>query len=274
MKKKDGTKRKMSRAKKFLIAAGTVLAVVLIAVFVFFVSPVFKIKSVEVPEFANCQREDILPYLEKYIGKNGFRTVISNSSATQSKSFFSLELVKTEEEIAFDFPYLENVCVKFGMDGTLTLSADERQESFLTEYMSTYLMCDTHGIVLATFSEENVPSGRPLVKGISLSGYKMGRSISDGKDKNTDTAIKICGLMSQLDMEGSIDIIDVSDYNDIYLFCAPSLTVKFGGTDNAGLKLSLLKEVIGKSIDGYSNGTLTVADGKQATFVKNGERED
>ena len=36
----------------------------------------------------------------------------------------------------------------------------------------------------------------------------------------------------------------------------------------------MLKGVMDKGVNGESNGTLTVADGKQATFVKNGEREE
>jgi len=75
-------------------------------------------------------------------------------------------------------------------------------------------------------------------------------------------------------MEGYIDIADVSDYNNIYLYCAPSLTIKIGGPDDLGIKLSMLKGVMDKGVNGESNGTLTVADGKQATFVKNGEREE
>ena len=41
-----------------------------------------------------------------------------------------------------------------------------------------------------------------------------------------------------------------------------------------GVKLSILKSTMDKGVNGDSNGTLTVADGKQATFVKNSEREN
>ena len=274
MKKKKDGKSRMPRWKKALITAGVIAAVAAVAVFVLFYSPLFKIRAIEVPEFEHYSESDVRQYLEKYIGKNGLRTVIGNSSASQSKSFFSMELVKSEEEIMFACPYLENVTVKFRMNGTLTVEAEERRDAFLTEYCDTYIMCDSHGVVLETYSEENVPDDVPLVKGIALSGYKLGRSISDGRDKNTDVAIKICGLMAQLEMEGYIDIIDVSDYNNIYMFCAPSLTIRFGGPEDSGVKLSLLKSVMDEGVDGDSNATVTVADGKQVTFVKNGERED
>ncbi|MBO4326513.1 MAG: hypothetical protein J5950_04515 [Clostridia bacterium] len=268
------SRRKRSGKRKLPIVLAAVAATIAVALVVLFFAPFFSINTISSEAFEHYSAEKIESYLEEYIGVNGFRAVLKNSSLRQSKSFFSMELVDAEEKIMFDCPYLENVCVKYVPGRTLSVTADERRPSFMTEYYDTYLLCDTHGIVLETFTKENVPEGMPLVKGISLSGYKLGRSISDGKNKNIDTAIRVCGLMSQLEIDGYIDIADVSDYNNIYLYCAPSLTVKIGGPEDMGVKLSLLKGVFDKGLNGESNGLLTVADGKQATFIKNGERED
>lgn len=268
---KKRSKKKKTKLPVILAAVAGIVAIFLI---VAFFSPLFAIRRIEVAELKNYTQEEIAAYLQEYVGKNGLRTVIGNSSLHQSKSIFSMELPKAEEKLTFACPYLENVRVKFSFDGTLRVEADERKPAFLTEYYDTYLLCDTHGIVLETFTGEDVPDGMPLVTGITPDGYKLGKSISDGKNKNIDTAIKLCSLMSQLDMNGYIDIADVSDYNNIYMYCAPSLTIKLGGTEDMGVKLSLLKGTMEKGVDGYSNATLTVADGRQATLLKNGERED
>ncbi len=274
MEKKSKKQSKKSRRTKIAVAIAAVVLTISLALTVLFFAPFFKIKTIESAEFEHYTGERIGSYLQEYIGMNGFRDVLSNSSLGQTKSFFSLELVKAEEKIMFDCPYLENVCIKYRPGSTVTVTADERRASFMTEFYDTYLLCDNHGIVLETFTKENVPEGRMLVKGIDLPGYKLGRSISDGKNKNIDTAIRISALLTQLNMDGYIDIADVSDYNNIYLYCSPALTIKLGGVENMGVKLSMLKGAMDKGISGESNGTLTVADGKQATFVKNGERED
>ncbi len=264
---------KKKRIPKLPVILGVFVLLFLIALAVVFNAPFFSIKTIEVDELRHYSHDDIAAYLDSYVGTNGFKAVFKNSSLKQTRSIFSLELVEEEKRIMFDCTYLENVRVKYVPGGKLKVTAEERRESFLTEYYDTYLLCDTHGIVLETFSKENLPEGMPLVKGITPGGFKLGSGISDGKDKNIDTAIRICALMTQLEMQGYIDIADVSDYNNIYLYCAPSLTIKMGGPDDLGIKLSMLKGVMDKGVNGESNGTLTVADGKQATFVKNGERE-
>ncbi len=272
--KKKAKKRNMSRAAKILIAAAAVTAVAAAAVFAVFFSPLFSINNIEVQPLEHYPEERISSFLKDYIGKNGFRAVIGNSSLHQTKSFFSLELVEAEEKILFACPYLESVTVKFRPGHTVSVSAEERKSAFLTEFYDLYLLCDTHGVVLETFTRETVPEELPIVKGITPGDYKLGRSISDGRNDNIDTAIRFCRLLSQLDMESYIDIVDVSDYNNIRLYCAPSLTVIFGSMTDAGVKLSLTKGVMDKGVDGNSNATVTVADGRQATFVKNSGRED
>ena len=273
-----GKTEEKTAKKRRIPGAAVVLTVFvllfLIALAVVFNAPFFSVKTIEVDELSHYTHDDIAAYINGYVGTNGFRAVFKNSSLRQTRSIFSLELVEEEKRIMFDCTYLDNVRVKYVPGGKIKVTADERRGSFLTEYYDTYLLCDTHGIVLETFSKENLPEGMPLVKGVTPDGFKLGAGISDGKNKNIDTAIRLCALMTQLGMEGYIDIADVSDYNNIYLYCAPGLTIKMGGPDDLGVKLSLLKGVMDKGVNGESDGTLTVADGKQATFVKNGEREE
>lgn len=275
MKQKPGSKkRKSTRRTKVLAAVAVLVLLVVAALLVVFVSPLFAVREIDVAETEHISEAEIAAYLEKYTGKNGLVTVLKNSSLRQKNSFFSLRLSKTEDEILFDHAYLEAVTVKFEPKHTLRVELTERKASFLTEYYDIFLLCDIHGIVLDTFTREDMPADMPLVKGIVPEGYKLGRSISDGKDRNIDAAIKICGLMTQLGMMGYVDIVDVSDYSSIRMFCAPSLTIIVGSPDDIGVRLSLLKGTMDSGVNGSSDGTLTLVDGKKATFVKNGERGD
>ena len=277
MKQKTGKKdrqRRKGRKLKPLILTAVILLLIVVPLLVVFVSPLFEIREIDVAATEHVSAAEINRYLEKYVGKNGLITVLKNSSLRQKNSFFSLRLSETEDEILFEHAYLESVTVKYEPKHVLRVELTERKASFLTEYYDIFLLCDIHGIVLDTFTSEDVPDDMPLIKGIIPAGYKLGRSISDGKDRNIDTAIKICELMTQLDMMGYVDIIDVSDFSNIRMYCAPSLTIILGSPEDIGVRLSLLKGTMDKGLNGNSDGTLSVADGKQATFVKNGERED
>ena len=75
--------------------------------------------------------------------------------------------------------------------------------------------------------------------------------------------------MKQLSMLSYIDIIDVSDYNNIWMYCAPSLSIKFGGADDIGRKLSYIKGIIDSGHDGNSNGTLDMSTGGNPIFRGN-----
>ena len=267
-------RRRTGKSRKGFIVLAAVLGVILVTVAVL-LSPLFRIKTVEIDPMENYSKGEIFEYLKDLEGVNGFKAVMQNSSLSQSRSLFSLELVDLEDQIRFDCPYIESITVKYSPRSTVKVSCVERGASFLTESSGMFLMCDSHGIALESFTAENKPEGLPLVKGINLTAYKLGRSISDGKNENIDCAIKISGLLSQLSMESYIDIIDVSDYNNIYLFCAPSLTVELGNIRNIGVRLALLKGIMDKEggLNGNSDGVLTLLDGRQATFVKSSDLE-
>ena len=88
-------------------------------------------------------------------------------------------------------------------------------------------------------------------------------------DKKIDAAIKLSLAISELSMNDYIDIIDVSDYNNICMHCSPSLTIKFGGADDVGRKLSYIKGVIDSGYNGESNGVLDVSAGGNPIFKEN-----
>lgn len=89
-------------------------------------------------------------------------------------------------------------------------------------------------------------------------------------DKKIDTAIKVCNLINQLSMpEGMIDVIDVSDPDNIWFHCAPSLSVKLGDTNNLGVKLSTLKEIFNSGYDGNSDGVIDFSNGGYPVFSSN-----
>lgn len=255
------------RRKKILRI--TMIATVSICLVVaLLLSPLFAISEVSVTPMSHYNQEDIEYYLQSVMGRNGFLAVADQTTLSQSQHILSMEMPKIAERILFELPYLKSIKVRYVFPNKIKVQVQERTASFLLEYYGIYLLLDTHGVVLETFTKEDCPD-MPVVKGVEIDTYKIGVPISKGKDAHIDTAIQICNMMQQLSMENYIDIIDVTDYNDIQLYCAPALTILFGNSSNVGVRLTELKGILDASLDGNSNGVLDMRSGGHPTFVKN-----
>ena len=254
-------RRKMLRIT--LIAGASLCLLVAILL-----SPMFAVRKVTVSPMKFYTKDDITPYLSDIMGRNGFLAVADQTSFSQSQHLFSMEMPEIAERLLFELPYLESVRVRYSFPNRVKIEVTERKSAFLLEYYGIYLLIDTHGVVMDTFTKEDCPD-MPVVQGVHIDQYKIGVSITDKQDSRIDMAIQLSNMMRQLSMESYIDIIDVSDYNDIQLYCAPSLTILFGNGQNLGVKLTELKGILDTDLNGESDGVLDMRSGGYTTFVKN-----
>ena len=263
--KKDNQTNKPIVSKKMilLIALGLLVFAVLI-----FLSPLFGITEVQISEVKLYSSEEIYSAFESYEGSNGFIALFENTTLAQVDNVFRLRYTEKEKNMLFDYPLIKDIKVEYDMPGKLIVQIEERTPVMMTEKDGMYLYIDSEGYLLGTYTEADKPD-MPLIKGVDIKNYKIGASIADGKNVHIDNAIKICSMMKQLSMLSYIDIIDVSDYNNISMHCSPSLTVKFGGADDAGRKLSYIKGVVDSGYNGESNGVLDVSAGGNPIFKEN-----
>lgn len=263
--KKDNQTNKPIVSKKMilLIALGLLVFAVLI-----FLSPLFGITEVQIDEVELYSSEEIYGAFESYEGSNGFIALFKNTTLAQIDNVFKLRYTEKEKSMLFDYPLIKDIKVEYDMPGKLIVQIEERTPVMMTEKDGMYLYIDSEGYLLGTYTEADKPD-MPLIKGVDIKDYKIGASIADGKNVYIDNAIKICSMMKQLSMLSYIDIIDVSDYNNISMHCSPSLTVKFGGADDVGRKLSYIKGVVDSGYDGKANGVLDVSAGGNPIFKEN-----
>lgn len=262
-------KEKMSaeqRRKVLRIALITAVSICLLVAI--FLSPLFAIRKVTVSPMRSYTQDDLTPYLEHVMGRNGFLAVADHTAFSQSQHIFSMEMPEIAERILFELPYLESVRVRYSFPHRVRIDVTERTSAFLLEYYGIYLLIDIHGVVMDTFTREDCPD-MPIVQGVHIDDYKIGVSITKKQDSHIDTAIQLSNMIRQLSMESYIDIIDVTDYNDIKLYCAPSLTILFGAGKNLGVKLTELKGILDTDLSGESNGVLDMRSGGHTTFVEN-----
>lgn len=262
---KDG--KLLSKKTVFLLIAGLLVFSVIILL-----SPIFGITEVKISEVKLYSSEEIYGAFEEYKGSNGFVSLLKNTTFSQIDNIFKKRYTEKEKSMLFDYPLIKKIEVKYSMPGELVVEIEERTPVMMTEKDGMYLYLDSEGYLLGAYTQADKPD-MPLVKGIDINDYKIGTSIADGKNTSIDTSIKICSVMKQLSMLSYIDIIDVSDYNNIRMHCSPSLTVKFGGSEDVGRKLSYIKGIVDSGYDGASNGVLDVSAGGNPIFKENAEPE-
>lgn len=266
-------KEKMSPQQRRKILKIALIAVVSVClVIAILLSPLFAIRDVTVSNMNYYTKSDLMPYLDEIMGRNGFLAVADQTTFSQSQHIFSMEMPLIAERILFELPYLESVRVHYSFPNRVKVDVTERTSAFLLEHYGIYLLVDTHGVVMDTFTRDDSPD-MPIVQGVQIKQYKVGVSITEEQNSNVDVAIQLSNMMRQLSMESYIDIIDVTDYENIQLFCAPTLTIRFGSSKNMGVKLTELKGILDTSLNGDSNGVLDMSSGGHTTFVKNEEKE-
>ena len=262
---KDNQTNKPIVSKKMilLIALGLLVFTLLI-----FLSPLFGITEVQISEVKLYSSDEIYSAFESFEGSNGFISLFKNTTLAQIDNVFRMRYTEKEKSMLFDYPLLKDIKVEYDMPGKLVVHIEERTPVMMTEKDGLYLYIDSEGYLLGTYTEADKPD-MPVIKGVEINDYKIGASIADGKNVHIDAAIKICSMIKQLSMLSYIDIIDVSDYNNIRMHCSPSLTVKFGEVNDTGRKLSYIKGVIDSGYDGKANGVLDVSAGGNPIFKEN-----
>jgi len=254
---------------KFKVVLITFL--LLIATIAFFLSPIFNIKNIETASLKKYNSKELSQSIESLKGTNGFISVFKSIKGLSSfNRIHDLGMPEEESLLIFNKPYLKDVRINYKFPNTVVLQAVERTPIFFAEYSGVYLYIDTDGYVVETFSQSEKPN-MPLVKGLKVTSYKIGQPVIMDKADQLEKTIKLCSLMNSMSMlNNNIDIIDVTDYNNIQLFCAPTLKICIGNTDNLGYKLSMLKEIQKNSeYDGNSDGTIDFTVGKNAVFRPN-----
>ena len=250
------------KRKKRILIVVSVSVLLLIATILLLLSPVFSVKKYDIPDLTFYTDEEIISVMEEIDGKNGLIAAFENTSFDDADGLLKLRLPDIEKKIVFNCPYIESVTVRFAFPDKIVVDATERKPIFLTDFYNTYLYIDSKGVVLETFTAANRPDF-PIVKGLEITDFKIGCSIAETDNNKIFIAMKLCNTLSTMGiLENHIDIIDVSDYNDIWMFCAPSLSVKFGDADGLELKVSKLKGIFEAGYDGTTEGELDLYSGK------------
>ncbi len=240
-------KKKMKTATKIWlgIVAGFIFVCLLL------LSPIFSVKNIVVETEDADLKNSILLQLEDAYGENGFLYVVKNINGLQNANhLLSLRAKNMEDAIIFERPELKNVRVTFSFPNTLTVGFSKRTPSYLIFSSGVYVCADEEGFVISVHTDSS-ERDLPVVRGIDLSAYKIGQTISSGNEDQMKALNALFYEIALCDAEedayklsAHIEIADVSEYNEIWLFVDENLSVNLGDTDNIEYKIPALKKIL------------------------------
>lgn len=274
----ESNEKKANNEKKSFILTNKfkALIIILVGVIVFFIvvlSPAFAVQNINIQGSEYYAAEEIRQYLSYLQGKNGNILLLDNTTFSQGGGVFDRHLIEVEKQLLFEFPLIKKASIVYSAPNTINVTLEDRTPVMMVDYCGTYIYVDTQGYVLSVNSDGNT-NNLPIVQGLDIDKYKVGTPLTMVADEKIDAAIKLCMIISELSLNDYIDIIDVSDYNEVRMFCAPSLAIEFGNLNNLRFRMSILKSVFETGKDGNSNGTIDMTGGNSPVYRENTKEED
>ncbi|NLC69696.1 MAG: hypothetical protein GX754_13150 [Clostridiaceae bacterium] len=139
-------------------------------------------------------------------------------------------------------------------------------------YIGAFLVADREGYVLETVErQEDMPL--PVVKGLDFTGYQVGQVLNMEYTDNFNMLIILLNALTEEEKNDNfklvdqIDIIDVSDTDNIRVFVDSRLVVNYGDLYDISYRIKMSKQIIQKNIDKNEKGILDFTKGDYPVFI-------
>ncbi len=248
-KKKSPYKTTVARAK----IAG-ILCLAAFAVILFLMSPVFKIRSIDVIGNAELEKKEI----------------VKASGIKKGDNIFRIDFKKTRSSIK-GLGCVSDIEIIRSLPGDVTIRVYEKTESAYIMEKAAYTGIDETGTVISTMS--GLERSVPVIKGIKLTDTKRGQYIKiDRKDAKTVSEL-IEKMLTELKSQGilsKVKFIDLTDLNDIKMTLRNDTLVNMGKDgekdgDNIEYKIAFLKAIIPEIPESQTGGVIELSDTENVT---------
>lgn len=247
--------KNLKRKRRFRLA---IVATAFILLLCLIVSPiivfaVFRVKTFKV--------EGASPYTSEQI--------ISASGIQQGKSLIFADLDEAAASIEKTLPYTDNVKLTKKLPNGIIIRLEETSAGFAVEMSGgMYALTNSELKVLELSGE--VPEGTAVITGAVPVKAEAGSIISfsaEEEDKTLSLIKQITRSVAENGME-DINLIDVSEKNNIYLIYQGRIVMQLGDSSDLASKLSLGQRVISQenTIDPAQFGTVNLTVAKKAYF--------
>lgn len=237
------TKSKKSKIMKLLCT----IVLIIIAIIIFMRSNLFNIKQIIISNNNKISSDEIISLSGLKIDMNMFK--ISSSSINNN--------IKVN-------PYIENVKVKRGLNGIITLEVQERIPTYILQFGNSYVYINNQGYMLE-ISEQ--PLNLPIITGFEtkIEDIKEGNRLVVNDLKRLEDIIKITESAKNNSLGNIISSIDIAEKNNYkIIISSEGKIVQFGEATNINIKLLKIEEII-KQEKGIS-GEIYFQDSEKTVF--------
>lgn len=155
-------------------------------------------------------------------------------------------------------PMIKEATVKRIYPDTISIVITERRAAAAILSGGTVAIIDAEGCVMEISAQ--VPEHMVEVYGVSSSGFTAGQNLSKDSLFNADALLEILTALTNYDILGIIDYIDMSQPLRIEMSTVYGIHVNVGQAEGIAEKLSTLPAVLSKVMEmGYQGGTIDLA---------------
>lgn len=257
-KRKSGapyTERKKTRYKisSSRMKAAGILFLAAAAILLICMSPIFKIKTVNVSGNSIIKTEEI----------------VKASGIKKGVNIFSANMDSAKKNV-MKVGRINSVSISRSLPGKVTIYVDEQTESAYIKEKNAYVGIGTDCRVLNanTKASENVP----VINGVTAANSKNGEfvKLTDKKAKTkTEIIIRMLTELKAQDILNDIKMINIKDLNDINLTLTTDTLVNLGSDgesngDKLEYKIAYLKAILAK-IPAQQGGVIELSDTENVT---------
>lgn len=231
-----------------------ILCLVLVAVLLFMMSPVFSIKNISVEGNIKLSEADI----------------IKASGISKGDNIFSVNAAKAEKGVT-SLGRVASLRLIRSLPSKLTLSVDEKTECGYIKEKGAYTAIDETGRIIVTSSA--IEEKAPVINGIKTIDSKKGQFIKIDADNAKELSSLITRMLTELKSGGilsDIKSIDISNLSDIRMTLVNDTLVNMGADgeedgDSIEYKIAYLKAIIPELPASQNGGVIELSDTENVT---------
>ncbi len=231
-----------------------ILCLFLVVVLLLLMSPIFKIKTINVSGNIKFEASEI-------INRSGIR---------EGDNLFKINDGKAQNNIK-KLGKIDSVKIVRSLPSTVTIEVDEKIECAYIKEKGTYTAVDETGKVIVTASP--LKTDAPVILGVQLSESELGQYMKIDADNAKSLSSLISRILTELKLGGMLDdvkSIDLTDLTNIRMTLSTDTLVNMGidgeeDGDNIEYKIAYLKAIIPELPDNQSGGVIELADTDNVT---------
>lgn len=216
------------QARKYTVKYSFVIILLIFAIVLFLLSPIFYVKNIEIEGNSKVSNEEIKSLLQIGAETNIFKETAKNVNKKLKQN-----------------KYIEKADVKKVLPSTLRISITEREVEYLLEYANSFVYVDENGNILEISTNEI--EGKIKIIGFTTENLNEQYKLNDEdiqKLKNVQTIIKSA---KQFEISDKITSINIADENDYQIYMKDeSKMVHLGTMDNLDTKMIYVKAIVEK----------------------------